>query len=161
MFDRKSDYALNKKEPDAVVYKSATGVHTRLTRADFASEEEFLKWKEWSDEDYHATEKADHAYYNHRRALEEYLADEDGQPEENLIEQEDELERQRLCELLSTGLDECLTETQRRRLWMYYMDRLTLRQIAVLENVNFQKIANSIQAAKRKIQKFLTDKKLQ
>lgn len=60
MFDRKSDFALNKKDPDAIVYKSSTGVHIRLTRLDFASLEEFEKWKHWSDEDYHSTEKANH-----------------------------------------------------------------------------------------------------
>ena len=41
MFDRNSDYALNKKDPDAIVCKSATGIHIRLTRADFSSAEEF------------------------------------------------------------------------------------------------------------------------
>ncbi len=29
MFDRKSDYALNKQDPEAIVCKSATGVHIR------------------------------------------------------------------------------------------------------------------------------------
>ena len=43
MFDRNSDYALNKKDPDAIVCKSSTGVHIRLTRLDFSSQEEFEK----------------------------------------------------------------------------------------------------------------------
>ena len=42
MLDPKSDYALNKVDKEAIVCPSATGVHTRLTREDFASEEEFL-----------------------------------------------------------------------------------------------------------------------
>lgn len=62
MFDRNSDYALNKKDPYAIVCKSATGIHIRLTRADFSSAEEFEKWKRWSDENYHAIEKADHRH---------------------------------------------------------------------------------------------------
>ena len=62
MFDRNSDYALNKKDPDAIVCKSATGIHIRLTRADFSSAEEFEKWKLWSDENYHTIEKADHRH---------------------------------------------------------------------------------------------------
>ena len=65
MFDRNSDYALNKKDPDAIVCKSSTGVHIRLTRLDFSSQEEFEKWKQWSDDDYHCTEKKDHVYANH------------------------------------------------------------------------------------------------
>ena len=60
MFNRKSSYALNKKGPDAIVYMDANEVIIRLTRKDFASEEEFLKWKALSDEDYHASEKAAH-----------------------------------------------------------------------------------------------------
>ena len=41
MFDRKSDYALNKRHPDSIVCKSVTDVHIYLTRADFSSEADF------------------------------------------------------------------------------------------------------------------------
>lgn len=44
MFNRKSSYALNKKDPDAIVYMDANEVIVRLTREDFASEKEFLKY---------------------------------------------------------------------------------------------------------------------
>ena len=57
MFRKKSDYALNKLDPDAIVYRDATGEIHRLTRVDFDSEEDFLRWKKWSDENYHAAEK--------------------------------------------------------------------------------------------------------
>ena len=57
MFNRKSSYALNKKDPNAIVYMDANEAIIRLTREDFASEEEFLKWKSLSDADYsHGTE---------------------------------------------------------------------------------------------------------
>ncbi len=56
MFDKKSDYALNKQDQDSIIYISVNG-RIRLTRADFSSEEEFLKWKAWSDADYHQTER--------------------------------------------------------------------------------------------------------
>ena len=62
MFNRKSSYALNKKDPNAIVYMDANEAIIRLTREDFASEEEFLKWKSLSDADYHASEKEDHVY---------------------------------------------------------------------------------------------------
>ena len=52
MFNRKSSYALNKKDPNAIVYMDANEAIIRLTREDFASEEEFLKWKALSDADY-------------------------------------------------------------------------------------------------------------
>ena len=58
MFNPKSDYALNKLDPDAIVCKSVSGVHIRLTREDFSSEEEFLYWKKLSDSDYHKRELA-------------------------------------------------------------------------------------------------------
>lgn len=45
MFNRKSIYALNKKDPNAIVYTDADGNLIRLTRDDFSNEEEFLRWK--------------------------------------------------------------------------------------------------------------------
>ena len=53
MFNKNSIYALNKKDPDAIVYPSATGRPVRITRDDFPSEEEFLAFKAWSDENFH------------------------------------------------------------------------------------------------------------
>ena len=41
MFNKKSEYAQNKREKDSIIYISVNG-RIRLTRADFASEEEFL-----------------------------------------------------------------------------------------------------------------------
>ena len=55
MFDNKSDYALNKKDQDSIVYSGSDGNIARITRADFSSEEEFLFWKSWSDADYKET----------------------------------------------------------------------------------------------------------
>lgn len=72
MFNRKSSYALNKKDPDAIVYMDANEVIVRLTREDFASEKEFLKWKALSDEDYHTSEKEAHVYANHTLAWMSY-----------------------------------------------------------------------------------------
>ena len=40
MFNRKSSYALNKKDPNAIVYMDANEAIIRLTREDFASEKE-------------------------------------------------------------------------------------------------------------------------
>ena len=56
---------LNKMDPEAIVCKSVTAVHIRLTRADFASEEDFQFWKEWSNSDYHNTDKAGRGFYDH------------------------------------------------------------------------------------------------
>lgn len=53
MFDAKSDFALNRFDQNAIVCRSVTSVHIRLTCEDFASEEEFFRWKVWSDGDYY------------------------------------------------------------------------------------------------------------
>ena len=68
MFDKKSEYALNKYDQDSIIYISVSG-RIRLTRADFSSEEEFLKWKTWSDADYHETEKKGRSFNDNRVAL--------------------------------------------------------------------------------------------
>ena len=72
MFDKKSEYALNKHDQDSIIYISVSG-HIRLTRADFSSEEEFLKWKAWSDEDYHEREKSGRSFNDNRMDLNECL----------------------------------------------------------------------------------------
>lgn len=56
MFNKKSEYAQNKREKDSIIYISVNG-RIRLTRADFSNEEEFLRWKQWSDEDYYYAER--------------------------------------------------------------------------------------------------------
>ena len=69
MFDPKSDFALNKKDREAIVCKSATGVHIRLTCEDFASKEEFDTWKQWSDGDYYDTEATGRDFYDNCLSL--------------------------------------------------------------------------------------------
>ena len=64
MFDRKSDYALNKKDPDAIVCKSVTDVHigralsdntlsleTQLDHPLPSVEEELLEAVDWTAHD--------------------------------------------------------------------------------------------------------------
>ena len=160
MFDPKSDYALNKVAPDAIVYKDAAGEVTRLTQADFSSPEDFQLWKAWSDETYHDTEKANHDFYNHTRSLhglsEQAIAV--PSPEDAMMEAQEQQERQELCRMLTEGLDSCLTPTQRRRLWLYCVDGLTVRQIAEAEIVKHPSIVECLSAAKEKLYDFLKKK---
>ena len=69
MFNRKTDYSLNKLDSDTIVYIDAEKTIVRLTREDFSILEEFLKWKAWSDANYHITEKANHLYADHTLSL--------------------------------------------------------------------------------------------
>ena len=69
MLDKKSIYSLNKADSDTIVYIDAEGHTIRLTRQDFATAEEFEKWKAWSDENFHTEEKRAHVYRDHTLRL--------------------------------------------------------------------------------------------
>lgn len=68
-FNRISIYALNKKDPDAIVYPTADGKTVRVTREDFPSEADFLAIKAWSDENFHEEENLDHRESNHTLSM--------------------------------------------------------------------------------------------
>ena len=144
MFDSKSDYALNKLDQDAIVCKSATGVHIRLTREDFDSEEEFQYWKEWSDCDYHNTDKVGRSFYDHCIALNEAL-DSAGLSIEDvlmapLLQTEENDQRASRARMVRSAL----TEKQYRRLHMYYLQGMTESEIADLEGVGQQRVSKSL-----------------
>lgn len=155
MYDRKSDYALNKTDPDAIVFKTATGAYIRLHREDFSSEEEFDRWKGWSDEDYRVVDVQNNVYTKQTVSL-EVVPEQTGDlsPEQLLIEQYDHLDREQFCRLLLEGINTCLSEPQRRRLLKYYFEGQTEVEIAVAEKVSQSKIAESIWRAKENLKKF-------
>ena len=144
VFDSKSDYALNKMDPEAIVCKSSTGIHIRLTCEDFASEEDFRFWKAWTDNDYHNTDRAGRSFYDHCIALNEAL-DSAGLSIEDVL----------LAPLLRTEeadqrisriqiVRDILTEKQYRRLRLYYLDGMTEAEIADIEGVGQQRISKSL-----------------
>ena len=153
MFNSKSIYALNKKDPNAIVYPSVDGTLCRLTREDFASEAEFLYWKGRSDRSYHKQEKADHIQANHSISLESLPEKVTAtiSPELTMIDRQDRLDREQLRQLLLAGLDSCLTATQRRRLWLYCVEGWTEKRISLSENVTQQSVSECIAAARKKI----------
>lgn len=157
MFSPKSDYALNKMAPEAIVYIDSRGTLIRLTVENFAGPEEFQRWKEWSDSDYRGTDIADALFSKRTLSLHglSERATTSQSPEDVLVEAQELRERQELCCLLQEGLDTCLTAIQRRRLWLSCACGLTVRQIAKIENANFQNVAKSIAAAKKKLKEFL------
>ena len=71
MFNRKSSYALNKKDFNAIVYIDANENIIRLTREDFSSEEEFQKQKAWSDENYHTEDNRDVVEGKHNMSIDD------------------------------------------------------------------------------------------
>ena len=71
MFNKKSDYALNKNNKEAIVCQNAAGEIVRLTKDEFASEEEFLHWKEWSDDEYRQEYNAGQSYKRLQKKMQE------------------------------------------------------------------------------------------
>lgn len=143
MFQCKTDYALNKKEPRAIVYQDAYGDIIRLTETDFESKEEFQRWKIWLDDNSHAQEKAEHIYRNHTissTGFEEYL---------ETIPTQDEPEQKQSTALAQ--IKDVLTQTQFRRLWMHEVDGRTLEHIAKHDGVTISSVYESIEHAKKKV----------
>lgn len=152
MYDKKSDYARNKKDPEAIVYTDADKHTIRLTREDFDTEADFLKWKAWSDENYHDAETGDHVEGNHTAPLDERAGAADGP--EVIIEQRIEKQvREQYAAETVIRIKGQLTEKQFRRLWMYCVNGLTQQQIAEIEAVGQRRISTSITTAIKKIKK--------
>ena len=157
MYNRNSDHARNKRDPDAIVYQDASGSTIRLTRADFANEEEFLLWKAWSDADYHRREKEDHLHANHTVSFEELPDRLSALPsiDSTLADKFDQQEQKSLHAEKIELFKSCLSEIQFRRLWMHHVEGQTVREIAKREGVGYQRVHKSILAAEKKILKTL------
>ena len=155
MFDNDNLYVLNKKDRNALVYRDSMGTISRLTRDMFSSDEEFEYWKKWSDEDYHNEEKERHIFADNTLYIEgisEEAATVDS-PEDLFFSSLSSLERTELCSILMDKYNSCLTATQKRRVWLHFVNGKTLREIAALEGTAFLSIYESVNAAKNKILK--------
>ena len=161
MFDKKSEYALNKHDQDSIIYISVSG-RIRLTRADFSSEEEFLKWKAWSDADYHQTEKEGRSFNDNRVALDDYLdvvgAVQSAEDEffSELLKADVQAEEKALREKRLAALKAILNAKQYRRIWLYYAERKSVTEIARLEGVTKASVSLSLARAIKKISKKFT-----
>lgn len=155
MFNKSSIYALNKKDPDAVVYPSATGEPIRVTRDDFDSEEAFLAFKAWSDENFRKEDNRDVVEDKRRVSIDDISDAALATPAvDKVMEQRlDRAEEQRKASDMVVRLKDKLTKTQFRRLWMYHIDGKTESEIAEIEGVAQQQISKSIKSAEKKIKK--------
>lgn len=157
MFDNKSDYALNKKDQDSIVYSGSDGYVAHITRADFSTEEEFLFWKSWSDADYKDTDYAESYFHRHTVEL-DTIGDSAGNipsPEEMLLYKVEREEQVQEAMELVQMISESLTEVQFRRLWLHYVHKENVRSIAQAEGVAHPSIVASITSAQRKILKIV------
>ena len=149
-----SDHTLNKADPEAIVYRDADGNLIRLTEADFASREEYEKWKAWSDEDYAEIEKGDRQYYAHKCPL----FDQDcpsPSVEEVFFGTSERHRRESEEEKTVAAFLKQLTPIQKRRFVMYFGQRMTLQEIAYVEGVGFQRVAVSIEQCRKKASIFI------
>ena len=152
MINTATDYAMNKRDFNAIVYRDAFGTITRIQKEDFETEEDFLLWKALSDEDYHEIEKAEHLYRDYTLSLEalpECTVSVDP-AEVTMIADIDEVAREDLRHLLVVGMDKLLTEAQWIRFFLHYEDDLSLREIATQQGVDHKAVLQSINAAKKK-----------
>ena len=156
MFNRKSIYALNKKDPDAIVYMDANDTIIRLTHEDFDSEEEFLKWKSWSDGNYHTEDNQDVVEGKHNTSIDDLSDAAFSIPAIDVVmeHQHEKSERRRVASAMVSQIRDKLTETQFRRLWMYFVDGMTIDEIVGKEGVSNQAASLSITTAIRKIKKY-------
>lgn len=117
-----------------------------LTREDFENEEEFEKWRLWMCEN--ASEKR---LGRSVRLWEDMSLVADS---EDVVALEDEDEKH-----LWRIARENLTQTQYRRLCMYVLEKMTLREIAEKEGSCYQAIHKSVIGAKKKLRSILEGKK--
>ena len=155
MLNRNSICFLNMRDPQAIVYTDAKGTVIRLTREDFASEDEFLTWKARSDEDYRLSEKAGRSYYDKCIPLIEAIDAPLPSAEDTLLAPILEVERIASRVALLEQARSSLTQKQYNRLRMYYLDGMTEQEIAKVEGVAQRRISKSISSGKKVMYRFL------
>ena len=156
MFDKHCDYALNRLDKGAIVCQSVTGDLIRLTPDQFSSEEEFERWKTWSDDDYHKIQLAgrdDDDCLSFSELLDAVVPSAEDVFFAPLLEKE---QREKAASLLAR-VRNSLTERQYRRLSLYYLRGKTETEIAAMEGVAQQRISKSICAGKNTVEKFFKE----
>ena len=157
MYKKNSIYSINKKHSDAIVYPFANGEEVRITREDFPTEEAFLAFKAWSDEDYREDDNYESYTAKKTISLDDISEAAIAVPsvDVEMARKEERAESRRKASNLVVLLKDKLTEVQFRRLWMHEVEGKTLEEIAAIENVAFQSVHESIESAKKKIFKFV------
>ena len=163
-----SDYALNKKNTEAIVYRFADGSILEVTLDGYLAEnpgktaEDFRALKTLSDADYHERDRGDYRQTWKNlpiHGMEETDVCAGDSLEHEFIElPEREAEYNRRRALAMQALDK-LTDVQRRRYLMYTVDGLSTREIAEKEGATQHAIMCSIQWAEKKIKKILENAK--
>lgn len=137
------------------MYPFANGDEFRITREDFPTEEEFLAFKAWSDENYRKTDNYEDNTAKKTVSIDDVSESALAVPGIDVVikRQHKQAEERRKASDMVVQLKDKLTETQFRRLWKYEVEGLTIDEIGGQEGVDHQRISKSILAAKKKIKK--------
>ena len=157
-----SDYAVN-KNAEGIVYRFADQT-VEVTLADYLRENpdktdaDFAKLKALSDSDYYEQDRNN--LRQTRRNVQLSGLDETDlcstpSPELEVIERDGQAAKQRKRQELAFAALAKLTDVQRRRYLMHHVKGLSTWKIAELEGANQKSVYESLQAAEKKIKKFL------
>ena len=142
-----SDYELNARDPDAIVYRDAYGKITRLTREDFSSDAEFQKWKKISDDDLYKIHRGNKNEADHTVSI-ECLSNSAGvsvpSAEDILIMEFEKIQLKQKMDQLLVLLSESLSKVQLRRARMYFVHEMTEDEIAEREGVTQQAVGKTL-----------------
>ena len=157
-----SDYALNKFS-EGIVYRFADKTVV-VTLAEYLAEntdnttEDFKKLKEFSDADYLKQVRRENAATKKDVSIDELsetTAFAVPSAEYAVVDEPEVAERVEERLNLAKGALDRLTEVQRRRYIMYHADGLSTYKIGEIEGKDHKTILESLQAAEKKIKKFL------
>ena len=154
---KRNIYAMNRQDPNAIVYLDSDGSTIRLTREDFSTEEEFLQWKEWSDQQYLQESRQEKSYWDRKVTIKDF-DQRQGTPADSealLLEREERMAQKRAAQIVTKDIQRLLTKNQYRRLWLYGVMHMTEEEIGRLENVSHQAVSKSLRSAMRRIQKYI------
>ncbi len=157
MQNQKSIYTMNQRDPDAIVYLDSDGNVIRLTREDFSSEEEFQRWKDWSDQQYLQEVRQEKGYWDRKVTIKESDQRQDvpTDSEALLLEREESMAQKRAALVVTRDIRRLLTTTQYRRLWLYGAMGMTEEEIGQQENVSQQAVSKSLRSAMRRVRKHI------
>ena len=148
-----NDYQMNKACPDAIVYPDENGNPVKYTADSFASQEEFKRWKKWSDRSYADIESANRKEERNCVSLFEQDAPTPS-AEETIIERADRIKESIIQRELIRRFLSILTELEERRFLMRYEGGMTLKEIAMYEDRAYSSVKESIDSANKKICRF-------
>ncbi|MBQ3702491.1 MAG: hypothetical protein II885_07015 [Oscillospiraceae bacterium] len=148
MIFRQTDYDKNRRDPDAIVYTFSCGTVLRLTRNDFANEEEFRFWKQVSDKTYQEQAPADREWSERTAEWSDNSSGAVTSPEVCFFEK---LRQAELHAELTAKLKELarqVTAAQFRRYYLHVAVGMSQRKIAKLEGVSPVAVSKSIHKAR-------------